>query len=150
MRATGKTAAVLIVVLTYATLTGCSLLTPPGSDGPGTVPGTDPATGAMAADVIILDDPAGGKGVTDLACVFEATQLGTSGAAPIQIRVDWSASCGTHKSETFTFRGGQEVFTSTYEDPSGYPLGMTFWATIRWTDSRGSHVLQSADAACKI
>ena len=129
---------------------GCTQIVTPGP-GPGTdptPPGTTPASGPMSADVTIVDDPTGGKGVTDLACTFEVTQLGTDGTDPIQIRVDWSASCGTHKSETFTFRGSHEVYTSTYEDPTGSPIGMTFWATIRWTDSRGAHVLRSASAAC--
>jgi hypothetical protein len=131
------------------TLLGCTLFSTPGTGpGPGTDPGTGPVSGPMAADIVIVDDPSGGKGVTDLACVFEVTQLAQDGSDPMEIRVDWSASCGTHKSETFTFRGSSELFTSTYEDASGMPLSMTFWATIRWTDSRGSHVLRSASAAC--
>jgi hypothetical protein len=130
---------------------GCSLFTTPGTNpGPGTDPGPGPTpvSGPMAADIIVVDDPTGGRGITDLACTFEVTQLGTSGNEPIQIRVDWQASCGTHKSETFTFRGADEVYTSTYEDGTGTPLSMTFWATIHWTDSRGSHVVRSASAAC--
>jgi hypothetical protein len=119
--------------------------------GPGTGPGTDPGPGStsrpIAADIVILDDPVGGPGASEIACTFEATQIGVEGNQPVQIRVDWSASCGTHKTETFTFRGPDQVFTSTYEDPTGMPLGMTFWATISWVDSRGKHVVRSATAA---
>ncbi len=130
---------------------GCTPVGMPGTNpGPGADPGPGPApsSGPISADIVIVDNPIGGKGVTDLACTFEATQLGTDGSEPIQIRVDWSATCGTHKSEVFTFRGGDEAFTSTYEDPTGAPLGMTFWATVAWTDARGSHVVRSASAAC--
>ena len=119
--------------------------------GPGTGPGTNPDPGStslpIAADIVILDDPVGGAGASEIACTFEATQIGVEGNQPVQIRVDWSASCGTHKTETFTFRGPDQVFTSTYEDPTGMPLGMTFWATITWVDSRGKHVIRSATAA---
>lgn len=119
--------------------------------GPGTDPGADPGPGStslpIAADIVILDDPVGGADASELACTFEATQLGVDGNQPIQIRVDWSASCGTHKSEAFTFRGPDQVFTSTYEDPTGMPISMTFWATITWVDSRGKHTLRSATAA---
>jgi hypothetical protein len=144
----------LTLIATVGILIGSFGCTPVGTPGtnpsPGTdpVPGPTPTSGPMAADVVILDDPTGGTGVTDLACTFEMTQLGTDGNEPIQVRVDWSASCGTHKSETFTFRGSDEAFTSTYEDPTGMPISMTFWATIHWTDSRGMHVLRSASAAC--
>jgi hypothetical protein len=124
---------------------GCTPVGTPGTD-PG--PGTTPASGPMAADIVIVDDPTGGSGVTDLACTFEVTQLGTEGNEPVQIRVDWSASCGTHKSQSFAFRGAEETFTATYEDPTGAPIGMTFWATIRWTDSRGPHAIRSASAVC--
>jgi len=112
--------------------------------GPGTGPGSTSLP--IAADIVILDDPVGGAGASEVACTFEATQIGVDGNQPIQIRVDWSASCGTHKSETFTFRGPDQVFTSTYEDPTGMPISMTFWATITWVDSRGKHVLRSASA----
>ena len=119
--------------------------------GPGTGPGTNPDPGStslpIAADIVILDDPVGGAGASEIACTFEATQIGVEGNQPVQIRVDWSASCGTHKTETFTFRGPDQVFTSTYENPTGMPLSMTFWATITWVDSRGKHVLRSASAA---
>jgi len=118
-------------------LAGCSL---------GGSPGT-PTAAPLAADVTILDDPRGGGGVVELSCAFEVTQIGTDLGEPITIQVDWSASCGTHKTETFTFRGGSEVFTSTYEDPTGYPITMTFWATIRWEDGRGPHMVRSASAA---
>ena len=112
--------------------------------GPGPGPGSTSLP--IAADIVILDDPVGGAGASEVACTFEATQIGVDGNQPIQIRVDWSASCGTHKSETFTFRGPDQVFTSTYEDPTGMPISMTFWATITWVDSRGKHVLRSASA----
>ena len=112
--------------------------------GPGTGPGSTSLP--IAADIVILDDPVGGADASELACTFEATQLGVDGNQPIQIRVDWSASCGTHKSEMFTFRGPDQVFTSTYEDPTGMPISMTFWATITWADSRGRHALRSATA----
>lgn len=121
-------------------LAGCSL-----GGSPGGPPGTS-AGAPLAADVKILDDPRGGGGAVELSCAFEVTQIGTDLGEPITIQVDWSASCGTHKTETFTFRGGSEVFTSTYEDPTGYPITMTFWATIRWEDSRGRHTLRSASA----
>jgi hypothetical protein len=126
-------------------LAGCSLGAGPGV--PGTPPGTSTGGVPLTADVAILDEPVGGRNITDLACTFEATQIGTEEGNPVVIQVDWSASCGTHKTETFTFRGGSEVFTSTYEDPTGYPITMTFWATIRWEDSRGRHTLRSASAA---
>lgn len=140
---------VVAVVGALGALFGCSLFTTPGTGpGPGSDPGPTPVGGLVSADIVIVDHPVGGSGVTDLACTFEATQLGTDGSDPIEIQVDWSASCGTHKSEVFTFHGGDEVFTSTYGDPAGAPLGMTFWATVRWTDARGSHTVRSASAAC--
>ena len=151
MRTLAKLGLIAALLVPYAALVGCSLVGTPGvTPDPGAGPGVgpDPISGPMSVDVAVVDDPVGGRGVTDLSCTFEATQPGTDGTSPVQIRVDWSAPCGTHKSETFTFRGGQETFTSTYGDPAGYPLGMTFWATLRWTDSRGSHVVRSADAAC--
>jgi len=123
---------------------GCSL-------APGGGAGSDSGSGSpslpIAADVVILEDPVGGYGASDLACTFEATQVGAEGTAPIQIRVDWSAPCGTHKTETFTFRGPDQVFTTTYQDPAGLPLSMTFWASITWVDPRGRHVVRSASAA---
>jgi hypothetical protein len=118
-------------------LAGCSL---------GGSPGTS-AGAPLAADVTILDEPVGGRGAVELSCTFEVSQIGTELGDPITIQVDWSASCGTHKTETFTFRGGSQAFTSTYEDPTGYPIAMTFWATIRWEDSRGPHTLRSASAS---
>ncbi len=122
---------------------GCSPTSGIGT-GPGPGPGPGPTSLPIAADIVILDDPVGGHGASSLACTFEATQVGTEGDMPIQIRVDWSAPCGTHKTETFTFRGAAQVFTSTYEDPTASPLSMTFWATITWMDRRGKHTIRSA------
>ncbi len=110
-------------------------------------PGAGSASLPIAADIVILDGPVASHGASELACTFEATQVGAEGDAAVQIRVDWSASCGTHKTETFTFRGPDQTFTSTYEDPVGLPLAMTFWASITWVDSRGRHVIRSASAA---
>jgi hypothetical protein len=142
LRALGLAATAALLFTAF----GCAPVAGPGTGpGPGPGPGSTPLP--IAADIVIVDDPVGGSGASELACTFEATQLGTEGSESIQIRVDWSASCGTHKSETFTFRGPDQVFTSTYEDPTGMPLGMTFWATITWVDSRGKHVLRSASAA---
>jgi hypothetical protein len=140
---------VLALLAAVATLTGCSLATLPGGDpGPAPEPGPGPSAGPLSVEIVIVEDPVGGRGVSDVACTFEADQLGVDGSTPVTVRVDWSAPCGTHKSETFTFRGGHETYTSTYGDPAGTPLGMTFWATIQWVDARGSHVVRSADAAC--
>jgi hypothetical protein len=135
----------VLVAAALAGLAGCSPFPAPGTDDG---PAAGPTSRPMAVDILVVDDPVGGQEVSNLACTVEATQLGVEGSEPVQIRVDWSASCGTHKSETFTFRGGRETFTSTYEDPTGQPLRMTFWATVRWTDSRGAHAVRSASAAC--
>ena len=123
-------------------LAGCTAL----NTTPGTGPG--PAAGLMAAAVAVMDAPIGGSGVTDLTCSFEVTQLPGEGTDPIYLRVDWTASCGVHKSEVFAFDGGYKVFTSRYEDSSGQPIGMTFWAAISWQDSEGSHAIRSANAVC--
>jgi hypothetical protein len=141
-RTLGLTAGAALLLVAF----GCAPVAGPGT-GPGTNPGPGSTSLPIAADIVILDDPVGGAGASEIACTFEATQIGVEGNRPIQIRVDWSASCGTHKSEAFTFRGPDQVFTSTYEDPTGTPISMTFWATITWVDSRGKHVVRSASAA---
>jgi len=94
----------------------------------------------MDADVRIVSHPEGGTGVLELACIFEVTEVPGSGNLPIPLYVSWTAPCGTHKTESFLFEGGRQVFESLYSE-GGYPIGMTFWATITWTDSRGPHTV---------
>ena len=124
------------LVFAFGALQGCS---PTG--------GIVPQTGSlMTAEVAVVSDPAGGAGVSSLTCTFEMAETSSSTSAPITIRADWTASCGVHKSETFTFTGGTQTFITSYEDPGGYPLTMNFWVALSWADARGSHIVRSATA----
>jgi len=133
------------LVFGFGALQGCS---PTG--------GIVPPTGSlMTAEVAVVSDPAGGMGVSSISCTFEVVEVPSSTSsliatsaepAPITVRADWTASCGVHKSETFTFTGGTETFITNYEDPGGYPLTMNFWVAVSWVDARGSHVVRSATA----
>ncbi len=133
------------LVLVFGALQGCS---PTGGITP-------PTGGLLTAEVAVVSDPTGGTGVSSLSCTFEVAEVPSSTSslisasaepAPITIRADWTASCGIHKSETFTFTGGTQTFITSYEDPGGYPLTMDFWVALSWTDARGSHVVRSATA----
>ena len=114
---------------------GCALL------------GTDaPPQGLLAAEVTIVADPVGGSDVATLSCTFQVSELVGEGSGPVSVSARWAASCGTHKSEVFQFKGGDATFTTTYSESGGYPITKTFWVEIMWLDARGSHALRSASA----
>ncbi len=118
---------------------GCSLVGAGGTTPP-------PEGGLMAADVTVVSDPMGGADVSALSCTFQVSELAGGGTGPVQLNARWIAPCGTHKSETFQFKGGDATFTTTYSESGGYPITKTFWVEITWLDARGSHALRSASA----
>jgi hypothetical protein len=102
----------------------------------------------LAAEVTIVADPVGGSDVATLSCTFQVSELVGEGSGPVSVSARWAASCGTHKSEVFQFKGGDATFTTTYSESGGYPITKTFWVDITWLDARGSHTVRSAAAAC--
>lgn len=119
---------------------GCSLV-----GGGGTTP-PPPQAGLLEADVTILSDPVGGGGASSLSCTFQVSALASEGTGSVLVNARWVAPCGTHKSETFSFGGGDATFTTTYSDAGGYPITKTFWVEITWQDARGGHQVRSASA----
>jgi len=142
MRRTSRWIVAFVTILAMAVTQGClKMATEPG--------GGAASRGSMDAEVRVTSQPRGGTNVSELACTFEVTQIPGTGSEPLAIFVSWVAPCGVHKTETFLFEGGTEMFESIYTE-GGYPIGMTFWATITWKDSRGNHTLASDVAPCGI
>ncbi|MBU1050337.1 hypothetical protein KKG90_09980 [Candidatus Bipolaricaulota bacterium] len=148
----GKLSLLLTIVTVALLAQGCTKILDDdlggGADiGSGIV--TPPAVpaGPMAADVRVISDPQGGTYVSELSCVFEASEIPGGGSKPIIITVNWVAPCGTHKSEVFVFDGGKQTYESSYSE-SGRAIALTFWTTISWTDAQGKHQIQSGTAAC--
>lgn len=48
-------------------------------------------SGPMAANVRVVSDPQGGNYVSELSCIFEASETPGGGSNPIVITVNWDA-----------------------------------------------------------
>jgi len=144
---------VLLVVLAAGLAQACTQVVAPdlgdGNDVGGGIVDPIPASGPMETDIRIVTDPQGGTMISELSCAFEVSEVPGTGSDPVVIQVNWTAPCGTHKTEAFLFDGGTQVFESMYAEPGGY-IGMTFWADISWSDGTGTHRIRSDTAACTL
>ncbi|MEN6369517.1 MAG: hypothetical protein ABFD77_07470 [Thermotogota bacterium] len=127
----------LLAVLTAAQGCGIPAVTTPGTES--------------VAEVQVTEDPKGGLYITKLSCTFQVvTVSGGALAVPATLRVKWVAACGVHKTETFQFTGGEQIYMTMYLEAGGSYIAKTLWVEITWEDAEGSHRIESAVAECSI